>query len=75
MSRHLTNAQRAQRIERIEALCNTSVDDCRSSIALIDDVEFLGRLWAEAKRRGHTTRATIVRRRINAILDAKRGGK
>lgn len=72
MSRkHLTTE--ARRAQRIAALLNTSVDDCRSSIAHITDVEFLNLLWGEAKRRGHNTRATIVRRRINAILDAKRG--
>ncbi len=58
----------------VESLLNTSVDDCRSSIAHITDVEFLNLLWGEAQRRGHKTRAVIVRRRINAILDAKRGG-
>ncbi len=76
MSKHLTTeARRAQRIERIEALCNTSVDDCRSSIAYITDVEFLCRLESAAISRNHKTRAAIVRRRINAVLDAKRGGK
>ncbi len=71
MSKHLTTA--ARRAQSIAALCCTSVDDCRSSIALITDVEFLNLLWGEAQRRGHKTRAVIVRRRINAILDAKRG--
>lgn len=59
----------------VQQLLNTSVDDCRSSIYHITDIDFLSRLESEANRRGHKTRAVIVRRRINAVIDAKRGGK
>lgn len=63
-----------KRYERdVEMLLNTSVDDCRSHIDNIDDVEFLQRLWGACGVRGHKTRETIVRRRINKLLDAKRG--
>ncbi|MCC6907083.1 MAG: hypothetical protein IT430_04005 [Phycisphaerales bacterium] len=57
----------------LHGLLNTSVDDCRSHIDNMDDIEFLQRLWGACQARGHKTRATIVRRRINKLLDAKRG--
>lgn len=62
-----------RRERNVEDFLNTSVDDCRSSIGHISDVEFLQRLEAECARLGHKTRKIIVRRRLNRIIDAKRG--
>ena len=51
----------------IEGLLNTSVDDCKSSIAHINDLDFLFSLHAQCIAQGHPSRTRIVAARIRKI--------
>lgn len=63
----LTQAQTATDI-RINALLSTSVDDCKCSVAGIQDVRLLNLLAQACKDRGHISREKVVRARLNALL-------
>lgn len=51
----------------IENYLNTSVDDCRVSIGVIDDLEFLRLLLARCLRLERKTLSRVVARRIKQI--------
>ncbi|MGE4545816.1 MAG: hypothetical protein AB7D06_17125 [Pedobacter sp.] len=55
----------------ISCLISTSVDDCRSSLQIIDNIPFLLELLARCERCEHHTRAQVVRRRIRQIEKRK----
>lgn len=52
---------------KIENYLNTSVDDCRTSLNFISDLEFLRQLLEACEQRGHTSRARVVRSRIRKV--------
>lgn len=51
----------------VSNLMNTSVDDCKTSLGFIDDLDLLRQLLAECDRREHKSRAQIVARRIRQV--------
>lgn len=63
----------AKQQKRVRSLLNTSVDDCRNSIADETNVDLLIELHKQCiDQPGHKTRATIVMRRINQISREKK---
>ncbi len=64
----ITNKQQ----QRISGLLNTSVDDCRISIQSDNDLPMLEHLLTECHARQNTSRAQIVKRRINKIITERK---
>lgn len=56
----------------VDALLNTSVEDCKSSLFFIDDLDFLRKLLAECEKRGGASRIKVVAARIRKV---ERAGK
>lgn len=51
----------------IAQLINTSVDDCRSSLDHVTDLDFLEKLHAECLRLAHPSRLRVVSARIRKV--------
>lgn len=58
-------------VHTVEALMNTSVDDCKISLGYITDLTLLRRLYVRCLETGHKSRAKIVNSRIKKL---KKGG-
>lgn len=65
----------ASRSKWIDAQLSTSVDDCKCSVAFVQDVRLLRRLVEVCKARGHTSREKVVQARINALLKLRKNVK
>lgn len=64
------NFTKQERIE-INSLINTSVNDCRSSLAHKTDITLLKKVLAVAGCLGHKSRAKVIQRRINELQKAE----
>jgi hypothetical protein len=51
----------------VNNLIHTSVEDCKTSLNFIDDLDLLRALLAECEKRGHTSRAKVVAARIRKV--------
>ncbi|HXE96792.1 MAG TPA: hypothetical protein VN642_10325 [Dongiaceae bacterium] len=54
----------------VKGLINTSLDDCRISLQLINNMTLLMDLLTECIKTGQVSRAQVVQRRINKLQAA-----